>query len=456
MAMNWLKIVALLASLAIHVYADTPANCTYEDVRGKWVFMIGSKGHDRTLDCSAFDSPIMELQITLDFPNLAIDQFGNTGFWTLIYNQGFEVVINGEKYFAFSLYKKDGNNVTSICDQTFPGWSHDIFDRNWACFIGRKAEEQRPKQTVLLHEELRVESERFYRHNLEFIHQINQQQKSWQATRYLQFEKMRIEDMIKMKGGRKSTIASIPKPAPVTPEVSRMADTLPDNFDWRNYYGINYVSPIRNQGNCGSCYAFGSMAMNEARIRVRTNNTQTPIFSTQDIVECSEYSQGCDGGFPYLIGGKYAEDFGVVEEECNPYKGVDGKCSTKPSCERQYFTNYEYIGGFYGACNEELMRINLVKNGPIAVSFEVYDDFVHYKGGIYIHTGLRDKFNPFEITNHVVLVVGYGVEPVTGQKYWVVKNSWGEAWGEMGFFRIRRSTDECSIESIAVQVDPIL
>lgn len=72
------------------------------------------------------------------------------------------------------------------------------------------------------------------------------------------------------------------------------------------------------------------------------------------------------------------------------------------------------------------------------------------------HTGLTDKFNPFEITNHVVAIVGYGADKETGEKYWIVKNSWGESWGESGFFRIRRGTDECSIESIAVSAQPIM
>ena len=90
-------------------------------------------------------------------------------------------------------------------------------------------------------------------------------------------------------------------------------------------------------------------------------------------------------GFPYLIS-KYAEDFGLVDEECFPYEGKDSPCHEKP-CPRQFGTGYHYIGGFYGACNEELMRIELVKNGPIAVSFEVYSDFKSYKGGIYHHTG---------------------------------------------------------------------
>lgn len=101
------------------------------------------------------------------------------------------------------------------------------------------------------------------------------------------------------------------------------------------------------------------------------------------------------------------------------------------------------------------MRINLVKNGPMAIAFEVYSDFMHYKSGIYHHTFLEDKFNPFELTNHAVLLVGYGADEATGEKYWIVKNSWGEGWGEKGFFRIRRGTDECAIESMAVEAFPI-
>ena len=85
----------------------------------------------------------------------------------------------------------------------------------------------------------------------------------------------------------------------------------------------------------------------------------------------------------------------------------------------------------------------------MAVAFEVYDDFFNYKGGIYQHTGLRDQVNPFQLTNHAVTLVGYGED--NGVKFWTVKNSWGETWGESGYFRIRRGVDECAIESIAVE-----
>ena len=101
------------------------------------------------------------------------------------------------------------------------------------------------------------------------------------------------------------------------------------------------------------------------------------------------------------------------------------------------------------------MQLALVEDGPLSVSFEVYNDFMHYKGGVYQHTGLKDHFNPFELTNHAVLLVGYGVDRDSGLKYWTVKNSWGTEWGESGYFRIVRGVDECAIESLAVESFPI-
>lgn len=149
----------------------------------------------------------------------------------------------------------------------------------------------------------------------------------------------------------------------------------------------------------------------------------------------------------------------MVEESCYPYQGVDSACSKEqPGCRRYYATNYHYIGGFYGACNEELMRLALVNNGPVAVGFQVYDDFMSYKGGVYHHTGVKNsmlKFDPFELTDHAVLVVGYGVDEASGMSFWTVKNSWGTGWGEEGYFRILRGTDECSIESMAMQSFPV-
>ena len=84
----------------------------------------------------------------MDFPNIAIDDDGNIGTWTMIYNQGFEVTIHNRKFFAFSFYKQNGQNVTSYCESTFPGWSHvtGVNPTDWACYIGAKYDQNmRPK-----------------------------------------------------------------------------------------------------------------------------------------------------------------------------------------------------------------------------------------------------------------------------------------------------------------------
>lgn len=76
----------------------------------------------------------------------------------------------------------------------------------------------------------------------------------------------------------------------------------------------------------------------------------------------------------------------------------DDTCNTNSTCSRTYVADYEYLGGYYGACNEELMLQALVQNGPLAVAYAVYDDFSNYDGGIYHHTGERNEFNPLEVS----------------------------------------------------------
>ena len=128
----------------------------------------------------------------------------------------------------------------------------------------------------------------------------------------------------------------------------------------------------------------------------------------------------------YLIG-KYAEDFGLTEEQCDPYTGNEGACrNICPAQKRAYGTEYAYSGGFYGATSEKSMMMDLYHGGPMAIAFEVYDDFFNYKGGVYSHktaANLKVNDDHWEQTNHAVLLVGWGEE--NGQKYWLVKNSWG-------------------------------
>merc|ERR1712080_671289 len=95
---------------------------------------------------------------------------------------------------------------------------------------------------------------------------------------------------------------------------------------------------------------------------------------------CSDYSQGCAGGFGYLIAGKYAKDFGFVEESVRPYHGRDGACqkSSYSDATRHHAKTYQFVGGYYGGTNEANMLESLVNDGPITVGFMVFADFMHY------------------------------------------------------------------------------
>ena len=161
---------------------------------------------------------------------------------------------------------------------------------------------------------------------------INSQQSSWVAGVYPEFQDVPLQDVHRMRGGHRSVVP--PRPQHKVRKLlgaskQGQLSQLPSSWDWRDVGGVNYVSDVRNQGKCGSCYAFSSMGMLEARVKIMTNNTKNYVFSTQDIVSCSLLSQGCEGGFPYLVAGRYAKDYGVVEEDCAPYVGQDGSCSTK-------------------------------------------------------------------------------------------------------------------------------
>jgi len=256
---------------------------------------------------------------------------------------------------------------------------------------------------------------------------------------------------------------------------------IPASLDWRKYNGQNYVTPVKRQDDrangygCGSCYAVAVLGMMESRIRVATNNAQQPHLSVQDIVSCSPYSQGCDGGFPYLVG-KHIEDFGVAEEGCMPYDlatyyqtgpsisdyllGDSETCKKASKCseyssKRWFGTNYHYVGGHYGACSEAEM-LKEIQKGPLTVGFWASQDLMYYRSGIWKHVAAPEMSThngkrEWEKTNHAVVLIGYGEE--SGGKYWIAKNSWGSNWGEDGHFRVVRGTDEGGFESMTSTLD---
>ena len=134
-----LVLCLLLGCCLPSVLADTPANCTYDSIVGTWDFHVGPPSPYANLSCDAFTAEHVHT-VTLSFPDVASDGQGRKGFFTLVYNQGFEVRIAGRSYFAFSQYTTLNDSVQSLCHLTFNGWAHAITtpETDWRCYFGVK------------------------------------------------------------------------------------------------------------------------------------------------------------------------------------------------------------------------------------------------------------------------------------------------------------------------------
>eukprot|EP00929_Paragymnodinium_shiwhaense_P094544 TRINITY_DN5514_c0_g1_i1.p1 TRINITY_DN5514_c0_g1~~TRINITY_DN5514_c0_g1_i1.p1 ORF type:complete len:602 (+),score=161.76 TRINITY_DN5514_c0_g1_i1:117-1808(+) len=231
--------------------------------------------------------------------------------------------------------------------------------------------------------------------------------------------------------------------------------TAHDDFDWRHKDGKNWLTDVVTQGDCGSCYTISTVHMLTARNKIRTNSVDAPAFSVSFPLYCSEYNQGCDGGYGFLQS-KWSEDVGLVPENCAPFSQGGGQCEVSANCQlgdkRYRATNHHYVGGFYGGSDEHNIKEELVKHGPLVMSFEPKEDFMYYKSGVY-RSAPQKIHQEWEQVDHAVLLIGYGADK--GHAFWTMQNSWGSDWGEDGYFRMARGSDESGCESIVVSADVV-
>lgn len=216
------------------------------------------------------------------------------------------------------------------------------------------------------------------------------------------------------------------------------ATHLPKSMDWRTK---GAVAEVKDQGNCGSCWAFSSIAAVEAVNQIATGDLIS--LSEQELVDCDRaQNQGCNGGlmdsaFDFII-----SNGGVDTEKDYPYKGVDGVCDTnKKNSHVVSIDDFEDVP----ESNEEAL-LKAVANQPVSVAIDAGGrDFQLYDGGIMMAGSCGTELN------HAVLAVGYGTEH--GVDYWIVKNSWGADWGEKGYIKLQRGANKpdgiCGINLMA-------
>lgn len=413
------------------------------------------------------------------------------GTWKMIADEGIDIIFASDVFsmtkavgqlslFAFSRFEFQTVNRSKVsvltmkdlekksvskCEETILGW-YSVGREYWGCWRGRRRAASIPRA----HSQHAVLEPVAARHKKakplsfaeadERVRRINDRQDSWRAQvydrwlgktpaqlaahrgvhwlrhqrRHLSFLAVRHEEQEAAASNKKYLHG-----------LNQALQLLPKSVDWRAAKDDrNFLEPVVDQGGCGSCWAVSGMRMLTARHKIAINDPNVLPWSISFPLYCSEFNQGCEGGYGYLLG-KWSEEVGLLPANCALYSEAGKQCTVNSTCidelRRQNATRWRassprYIGGRQEEASEALLLQELYERGPVVVGLsgeQIGDDFMFYAGGIY--TG--EEFKPQDTSGgHAVLLVGYGEEE--GEPYWIVQNSWGSDWGEEGYVRLSR------------------
>ncbi|KAL5269867.1 hypothetical protein ACHWQZ_G003368 [Mnemiopsis leidyi] len=267
--------------------------------------------------------------------------------------------------------------------------------------------------------------------NVKLIHEHNQLNKSYSLAMN-HFGDLTPEEYKAMLG----TKINLKGKVGVT-RVPHIPD-LPASVDWRQH---GYVTPVKNQGQCGSCWAFSSTgALEGANFRA---HGKLVSLSEQNLVDCSSSfgNYGCNGGlmdnaFKYVI-----SNGGLDTEESYPYEGEEMTCRFNANNTAVKVRSFSDVS----SGSEDALKAALANNGPVSIAIDAsHYTFQFYNGGVYDEPECSS-----ENLDHGVLAVGYGTSD-EGQDFWIVKNSWSENWGVQGYVMMSRNKEnQCGVASAA-------
>lgn len=273
-------------------------------------------------------------------------------------------------------------------------------------------------------------SERAFLENMEHIQRQNADpEKTWFAA-VNEFTDWTNEEFRGKRLGRVSQPLSILGAAVGAGDAGMGLDRLPDTKDWRTQVGV--LTSVKNQGGCGSCWAFSAVETLESHLAIATGEP-APILSPQQLVSCAPNPQHCGGtggcaGSTQPLGFNYTESAGLTLESDYPYEGSTGTCQQSKIKPVAKNTGYVQLP----ANNYTALMVAVATKGPIAISIAAGGlGWQLYGGGIFKGGPLGCGFDE----DHAVQLAGYGKDGET--MYWIVRNSWGN-WGEHGYMRVQR------------------
>ncbi|GEM_PF-634544 len=255
---------------------------------------------------------------------------------------------------------------------------------------------------------------------LDKITQTIQQNKSRWSAKDTSFSKLTAEERKKRLG------AQLPILSPDVKTLDAPSVSLPLKLDWRNYNNDNYVTPVKEQGTCGACWAFATAAALESKVLIFQNTPGLSMDLSEQLLTSCSGAGTCAAG-SITAAADFLSNFGLPTESFYPYAESDGSCSTADADWEA--SAYKIIGWSLVKPTIASIKNALYNYGPLVTLMAVHTDFYYYGAGIYTYA-----WGGFE-GYHAALIVGYD----DTEQYFILKSSWGVDWGEDGYFRIAYS-----------------